>query len=117
MAYALGSLDPSVCTHLEEAEPLLEQIADLKILSQILIEHELLTEDDWKYMNTVSGVLIFLVIISHHIILTFYQFLCSAIISTKKHPSPVETHQIPLFRPIIYRSLSESEDKRLSSRG
>ena len=77
MAYSLGSLDPSICDHLEEAESLLVQIADPDILSQVLIKHGLLTEKYWKDMNIVSFVLIFLVITSHQIIITVYQFLCS----------------------------------------
>ena len=54
MAYALGSLDPSACSNLEEAESLLldRSETDKGLLSQVLIEHGLLTEDEWK--NKVS---------------------------------------------------------------
>ena len=54
MAYALGSLDPSICSKLEEAESLLldRSETDKGLLSQVLIEHGLLTEDEWK--NKVS---------------------------------------------------------------
>ena len=50
MAYALGSLDPSICGKLEEAESLLvdRSETDKGLLSQVLIEHGLLTEDEWK---------------------------------------------------------------------
>ena len=54
MAYALGSLNPSICARLEEAESLLEHRADPHVLSQVLIEHELLREDDWIDQNMVS---------------------------------------------------------------
>ena len=56
MAHALGSLDPSTCTHLEEAESLLVEMADTRVLSQVLIECGLLIEEDWKDMNMVSVV-------------------------------------------------------------
>ena len=53
MAYALGSLNPSICARLEEAESLLVHRADPHVLSQVLIEHELL-KDDWIDQNMVS---------------------------------------------------------------
>ena len=58
MAHALGSLDPSTCTHLEEAESLLVDSADPQVLSQVLIECGLLIEEDWKDMNMVSTILL-----------------------------------------------------------
>ena len=56
MAYALGSLDPSACIKLEEAEYLLvdKSETDKGLLSQILIEHGLLTEDKWTNMVNIS---------------------------------------------------------------
>ena len=54
MAYALGSLDPSICRHLREVESLLVQIVDTGILSQVLIEHRLLTEDDREDIDKVT---------------------------------------------------------------
>ena len=48
MAYAVGSLNPTICSKLEEAESLLvdRSETDKGLLSQILNEHGLLTEDE-----------------------------------------------------------------------
>ena len=54
MAYPLGSLNPSICARLEQADTLLIHRADTHVLSQVLIEHELLKEDDWIDKNMVS---------------------------------------------------------------
>ena len=50
MAHALGSLDPAICERLEESKPLLIDKADPEILSQVLIEMELLGQNAWKNM-------------------------------------------------------------------
>ena len=46
MAPALGSLDPSICARLEEAESLLVDQEDPHILRQVLLEEGLITQDD-----------------------------------------------------------------------
>ena len=50
MAHALGSLDPAICESLEESKPLLIDKADPEILSQVLIEMDLLAPKAWKNM-------------------------------------------------------------------
>ena len=56
MAYALGSLNPTICSKLEEAESLLVDISetDIGLISQVLINHRLLTEDEWRNMVNTS---------------------------------------------------------------
>ena len=56
MAYALGSLDPSACIKLEEAESLLVDKSEtyIYLLSQVLIKHGHLTEDEWTNMVNIS---------------------------------------------------------------
>ena len=46
MAYALGSLNPSICARLEEAESLLADRTDTHVLSQVLLEEGLITQDN-----------------------------------------------------------------------
>ena len=55
MAYALGSLNPTICSKLEEAESLLvdRSETDKGLLGQVLIEHGLLTEDEWRSMVSI----------------------------------------------------------------
>ena len=48
MAHALGSLDPSICAHLEECKALLSEKGDPEKLSQVLIEMRLLDETKWS---------------------------------------------------------------------
>ena len=48
MAYALGSLDPSICARLEECKTLLSEKGDPEILSQVLIEMGMLTKNEWR---------------------------------------------------------------------
>ena len=62
MAYAQDSLDPSICCHLREVESRLVQIADTSILSEVLIEHRLLTEDDREDIDKVTVFFYFLVL-------------------------------------------------------
>ena len=50
MAHALGSLDPAICERLEESKPLLIDKADPEILSQVLIEMDLLAPKAWRNM-------------------------------------------------------------------
>ena len=50
MAHALGSLDPAICARLEECKALLIDKADTGILSQILIEMDLLAPKAWRNM-------------------------------------------------------------------
>ena len=57
MAHALGSLDPSICDHLEEAEDLLLDRTVSDILSDVLIKHGLLKERYWIDKNIVGIVL------------------------------------------------------------
>ena len=45
-AVASGSLDPSICARLEEAEPLLMDRADPKVLGQVLVDLNLLPKED-----------------------------------------------------------------------
>ena len=55
MAYALGSLNPTICSKLEEAESLLvdRPETDKDLLGQVLIEHGHLTEDEWRSMVSI----------------------------------------------------------------
>ena len=55
MAYAVGSLNPTMCSKLEEAESLLvdRSETDKGLLSQSMIEHGLLTEDEWRSMVSI----------------------------------------------------------------
>ena len=57
MAYALGSLNPSTCSKLEEAESLLVGRSETYkgILSQSMIKHGLLTAEEWRSMVSVSS--------------------------------------------------------------
>ena len=57
MAHALGSLNPSTCSKLEEAESLLvdRSETDKDLLSHVLIKHGLLTEDQWTNMVKMSS--------------------------------------------------------------
>ena len=50
MASALGSLDPSICTKLKEALSLLGGRENADILSQVLVEHKILTEAELTAM-------------------------------------------------------------------
>ena len=57
MGNALGNLNPSTCSKLEEAESLLvdRSETDKGLLSQVLKEHGLLTEDEWTNMVNISS--------------------------------------------------------------
>ena len=57
MGNVLGSLYPSTCSRLEEAESLLgdRSKTDKDQLSQVLMEHGLLTEDEWRNMVNISS--------------------------------------------------------------
>ena len=48
MAHALGSLDPEICSRLEECKAFLSEKGDPDILGQVLIEMGLLAEKEWK---------------------------------------------------------------------
>ena len=56
MAHAMGSLDPSTLSKLEEAESLLVDRSenDKGLLIQVVIEHGLLTEDQSRNMVSIS---------------------------------------------------------------
>ena len=50
MAHALGSLDPALCARLEKSQAVLLDKADPEILSQVLLEMDLLAPKAWKNM-------------------------------------------------------------------
>ena len=50
MAHALGSLDPAICERLDESKALLIDKADPGILSQVLLEMDLLGPKACKNM-------------------------------------------------------------------
>ena len=50
MAYAVDSLDPSICAKLEEAESLLVGQADPHTLGQVMLEELMITQDDLNKM-------------------------------------------------------------------
>ena len=50
MAHALGTLDPAICARLEESKALLIDKADPEILSQVLLDMGLLSQEEWNNM-------------------------------------------------------------------
>ena len=80
MAYALGSLNKLTCSKLEEAESLLVNISetDKSVLSQVLIEHGLLTADEWTNVVNISSS-------DYYFLMFYYSIVCLYVYFAYKH--------------------------------